>query len=461
MPDSCDPSPSSRKAQLELTKLELEIAHLRRRWWQAPPYVLAALPLLLGVLSVLVAWRSGLLDAKAINLDTKRSNLELQVREFESRRNALARQNDALTAKATALGAELNRLRTSGALAAVRTANLEGEEATLRAAVLTARSNAEAAQLLARLAPINTFLTTLKHPEEVLPPRPLPGTTLLVLREMRENDKLAGDWIGALDKFLQDSDLDPDIRAHVMQVIAFGSGDAGRRQALFEFVRNQIDNTDSDAISRTLISCLSDMEAPTKWSDDEVVAIIRYALAVLEIGDKYGDEVMLEIIDRLGSSHPRLRLDRTDPRLFARLVSICFRRLSPENLPDECEGGEAINPWLESEMSMSILGQFAPPLFLIRVSEIIGNSTTAEATLSAPRCDESQLLGVNEELLWLASEDARARFGRYWKNLPSTTDAEAWRDWQKDHRKMISLWSDGVGTFNLDRRALEDALLAD
>lgn len=85
-PEQCVSPQSGRspdeKQDLELAKLRLEIASLRRKWWQSPALGSA---ILVGLISLGVSWYAGLFDLarKQIEFETNRSKFEKDRAEVE------------------------------------------------------------------------------------------------------------------------------------------------------------------------------------------------------------------------------------------------------------------------------------------------------------------------------------------------------------------------------------------
>lgn len=80
------------KDSLEIRKLSLEIAELKRPWWERPSYILAALPTLLAIAALSVGFINGFFSAELTKLENQRHDLEAQVKEFEAKRDDLHRQ---------------------------------------------------------------------------------------------------------------------------------------------------------------------------------------------------------------------------------------------------------------------------------------------------------------------------------------------------------------------------------
>src|SRR6266581_6754338 len=83
------PSMAEIKEKLESEKLLLEIAQLKRPWWQQAPYWAAATPAIVAVLALLVAWAGGFFDRRLAELERQRNVLGASVGELERQRNVL------------------------------------------------------------------------------------------------------------------------------------------------------------------------------------------------------------------------------------------------------------------------------------------------------------------------------------------------------------------------------------
>ena len=101
---------NSDKSGLEVQKLQLEITHLRSRWYM--PALIQATPATLVVLAtIFIAWSTGLLDARRENLSAQNERLQTQKMLLQEEEKQILEQMGSLTAKLHVSQTELNAFK--------------------------------------------------------------------------------------------------------------------------------------------------------------------------------------------------------------------------------------------------------------------------------------------------------------------------------------------------------------
>jgi hypothetical protein len=90
------PKPLTRAEELAAEKLELEIAELKKKWWQKTAYLQVLLPLTLAVITatgaLLVSWSNGFFDVQRAKLQQERNRLMEQNAEMKREDEGLRKQ---------------------------------------------------------------------------------------------------------------------------------------------------------------------------------------------------------------------------------------------------------------------------------------------------------------------------------------------------------------------------------
>jgi hypothetical protein len=89
------PEPPS-AADLERTKLELEIQELKKPFWQRPGWVGAMVPIVIAICGVLVAWASGFLDRERSRLKQEKTTLQENIAAAETTLDLLTFEKERL-----------------------------------------------------------------------------------------------------------------------------------------------------------------------------------------------------------------------------------------------------------------------------------------------------------------------------------------------------------------------------
>jgi DNA repair exonuclease SbcCD ATPase subunit len=90
------PKALTRAEELAAEKLELEIAELKKKWWQKTAYLQVLLPLTLAVITatgaLLVSWSNGFFDVQRAKLQQERNRLMEQNAEMKREDEGLRKQ---------------------------------------------------------------------------------------------------------------------------------------------------------------------------------------------------------------------------------------------------------------------------------------------------------------------------------------------------------------------------------
>lgn len=410
---------------LEREKLELEIAALKKPWWQTPAYLAAIFPTVLALASVLVAWSSGLLDAKRSELEARRLKLEVEIDRFENRQEELWQTNAKLHRTNRVLQQREQAIEIERDIAAreLRTitadvVKLRVDRDSLHKQHKILQGEVTQARLTATKAPLEPFFAELTKKGDLYG---LGSAGVTLIREMRQRPDRGRPWIPHLVNFAGQSSLSEHARAHLYVVLALGTGDQRYRDAALDLVFRKIDGSATERFV-SINFALDDYQIreaggeAAGWVDQDRIRMIEMAVERLEKNPS-NDNVVSALLGIAATRAEEFRLYKLDPSLFARLYRVA-RAAALNRDFWSFQRGSALN----------VLRVHAPAAALVVASEILADPEEDTATRDDAHRTATMLYGIGRMA------------GRVDFNQPQSDGSEEWIAWRAQNADLVALW---------------------
>ncbi len=102
---------SARKLQVEIEKLQAEVAQLKEKWWQRPAYVASLVPIVAAVCTLIGAWAAGYLSFERLRLTKEKEQLAKDVSDLSASRDLLKNEKTTLEGQRDSLEKDIDSLR--------------------------------------------------------------------------------------------------------------------------------------------------------------------------------------------------------------------------------------------------------------------------------------------------------------------------------------------------------------
>jgi len=181
------------KNELERIKLRLEIAKLRRAWWQESPYAVNGL---IALCSVVILFITGQFQANSlknqierVNLEQQRKEFDQQARDFDSKRNSLYQDIERLTNERNRFQREVLEARNS--VASHEAEALEAKNRLAKQEFLTSLTILKNSKVLRQ----SVFANIAKAQPSDIKIAPMPPLSLLQIKTSKLPFRLTDDSI--------------------------------------------------------------------------------------------------------------------------------------------------------------------------------------------------------------------------------------------------------------------------
>jgi len=398
----------SRKEELELERLHLEVAALRQRWWTKPAYIAALVPTLIAIGSLSVAWKTGYFQAATIKLENQKHDLEGEIRAFTATRDQLVHDNQRLNVDRKQLADVNARLQQErGGLQnkltqlAATTNQMEQRQQRLTERIQTLQHDVH-------VAPVRLFLDSLRLATAY------PGNeqAVALLKALNDDSLLRAQARSELETAFQTTQTNDD-RACIAYVLFFATREQKWRDILFGIVR------DSGAHSAIVLEALSD-HAPwialdERWRLEDKIEIVKVIASLLNKPDIGTRSLLLRWASRL-DTNPVGNIRPAAPIDYGRIV---------------LNAREAVVSDFDRDVTapaFSLLHEWAPTAYLVLASDAM--------------LDEEKPMHIRADLANNTRLLPSVRGGYVDLDQPVTPDLSAWKQWREKHQKLVAAWHD-------------------